>query len=443
MWYQEKQDYLSSHFEEITPKDFYRELFPAGTFEIEVGHQEEYEHTGKGNGFLVYMKPNGEKTTRMIFDDLSEIYKYLDNECAFLSPISYFGRHRTMANARLLFAMVFDLDNVSYEQLELLFGWTVAHGAIPQPTYVVNSGNGVHLYYVFDSPIPMYPNIQKALKEMKYALTTRIWNEDTSQLKERQYQGINQGFRLVGSYTKNRERVTAWRTGGRISLAVLSQFVDEKYRIADTFYHSKMTLEQARKKYPRWYEQRIEQGRQKGSWTCKRALYDWWLRQLYLVAHHHRYHYVKCLAIYGVKCGVSLEEVRRDAYRFQKPLNDINPSDPFTEDDIKSALEMYQECWKSYPRDDIEKTSGIPCPANKRNGRSQQQHLEIARATQAIQEKYDKGNWRDGNGRKSVRKGVLEFLMMNPSVSYKEFCTETGLKKSVFYKYKKECKIYM
>ena len=35
---------------------------------------------------------------------------------------------------------------------------------------VVNSGTGLHLYYVLEEPIPMYPHNQKCLKELKYCL---------------------------------------------------------------------------------------------------------------------------------------------------------------------------------------------------------------------------------------------------------------------------------
>lgn len=32
---------------------------------------------------------------------------------------------------------------------------------IPKATFVVNSGTGLHLYYVLTEPIPMYPQNQK------------------------------------------------------------------------------------------------------------------------------------------------------------------------------------------------------------------------------------------------------------------------------------------
>ena len=57
---------------------------------------------------------------------------------------------------------------------------------IPKATFIVNSGTGLHLYYVLTEPVPMYPQNQKTLKELKYALTRQIWNRFTSSIREPQ-----------------------------------------------------------------------------------------------------------------------------------------------------------------------------------------------------------------------------------------------------------------
>ena len=432
--YEEKEIYLS-RFPSAASADFYRDLFPVGSFEPETGYQESYEHTGKGNGFIVYETEDGKKHTRMVFDDLSEIEKALDYKTAFMSAISYFGRNRSAENAREMYALIFDLDEVGEEEIRLLFtAWIEGMGGrVPRPTYIVNSGGGIHLYYVFENPVPLYPNIQKQLKKLKYALTDKIWNGDTSQLKLKQFQGINQGFRLVGSKTKHGETVRAYKTGERVSLAYLSQFVGEESRITDSLYHSKLTLEEARKRFPDWYEQRIVQKRQKKNWTCKRDLYDWWKGKRHLAEVHHRYFYLMSLAVYAYKSGVSFEELQADAAEMQPLLNHVSPENPFTMDDVNSALEMYQECYRTFPRKEIEKITGIEIPANKRNGRTQAKHLQGARAIRDINNE----NWRAGNGRKSAKEAVFKFLDMNPDGTAAEFCELTGMCRAVFFKYKK------
>ena len=408
--YQEKNDYFLNelNLKKTSSADFYRDIFPVNSFEARMGKLDIYPNTRKGNGFVVYTAENKAKHTRMVFDDHKEIEELLENECAFMSPISYYGKNRTAKNARQLFALTFDLDEVGRQELHLLL--TYHADSIPRPTYIVNSGGGIHLYYVLNEPMPMTPTNQRLMKELKFVLTSFMWNSDTSRLKDIQYQGLNQGFRLVGSKTKNGEEVTAWKVGEKVDVEYLIGFTPGELNL---YYHeyrfdSKLSLEEARKKYPEWYHQRIELGRTKKNWTCKRALYDWWKNQVQKVEVHHRYFYVMCLSCYAIKCGISEEELTKDAYSFLQYLNDKgrHENNPFTESDLKSALEMFQECYRTFPRADIEKISGIEIPKNKRNGRKQSTHLKMARAIQQIQ---DEGNGTKWNGRLSAEKVVFAF----------------------------------
>lgn len=444
-WFLEQTKSNYWKFSAAPAAEFYRDLFPEGTFEERVGHKFDYEKTNRGNGFIVYTVGEGEKErkhTRMVFDDLAELYELLDNPCAFMSPCSYFGRHRTAKNARYLYALAFDLDEVGREQIHLFFDFHVYQKHYPKPTYVVNSGGGVHLYYFFKEPIPMIPKNQKALKILKYELTARMWNEDTSELKEVQYQGLNQGFRLVGSKTKHGETVTCWKTGERVTVEELAEYIPKKNKadlgVLFRMWNSTMPLEEAKEKYPEWYEQRIVMGRKKMSWTNSVKLYDWWKRQAEKASYHHRYWYVFSLVVYAAKCGVPFEQVKQDAFELKDFLNNLNPENPFTDEDVLAALKAYDEEHKSFTRDEISKVTAIPIEKNKRNGRTQETHLKIARSTQTILHEANGTDWRKGNGRKSVQEKVIEFLNENPEAAYQEFCERTGLKKSVYYKYKKE-----
>lgn len=440
--YEEKEHFFNTwkydKFTSSSASEFYRDLFPVGTFEERVGHQENYEKTNKGNGFIVYTTEKDTKKTRIVFDDLKELFELQDNPCAFMSPIAYFGRNRTSANARMLYALTFDLDEVGEEELGNLFGFWVYQKRIPCPTYVVNSGGGVHLYYVLKNPMPMTPGNQKSIKKIKYALTERIWNGDTSRLKDRQYQGLNQGFRLVGSKTKHGELVTAWKTGERIAVEDFLNYIPQTVQAELKLFESKMSLEEARKKYPEWYHQRIELGRKKMSWTCNRALYDWWKKQIDQIELHHRYFFIMSLTIYAIKCGIEYEELEKDAFSFKEIMNRKAPENPFTDDDINSALEMYQECYKSFPRDEISKITAVEIKPNRRNGRSQADHLKMARF---IRDEVNQNvHWREGNGRPSLKDKVYKYLDKHPTDTKAEVIRGTGLSKPTVYKYYDECR---
>ena len=72
-----------------------------------------------------------------------------------------------------------------------------------------------------------------------------------------------------------------------------------------------MSIEEAKKKYPDWYERRVVRGEQRGRWTVKRDLYDWWLRKIETEIHvGHRFYGIMTLAIYAVKCGIDEDELR-------------------------------------------------------------------------------------------------------------------------------------
>lgn len=90
----------------------------------------------------------------------------------------------------------------------------------------------------------------------------------------------------------------------------------------------------------------------------------------------HRYYCVMALAIYGMKCSIPEERVREDASSFAQLLNRLNPSEPFLESDIESAMDCYDERYITFPRASIEKLTGISIPPRKRNGQDRATHLQ-------------------------------------------------------------------
>ena len=65
--YKLKNEWLGQFFEEVKPKEFYRAVFPEGSFERK-GHFED----GKPNGIITIVE-NDKAKNRIVFDDLSVI----------------------------------------------------------------------------------------------------------------------------------------------------------------------------------------------------------------------------------------------------------------------------------------------------------------------------------------------------------------------------------
>ncbi len=76
-------------------------------------------------------------------------------------------------------------------------------------------------------------------------------------------------------------------------------------------------------------------------------------------------------------------------------------------------------------------------PANKRNGQSQENHLEWARMTRDLRMKQQNKDWRDSNGRKPKKEQVRELLDSNQNASNKELQKLSGMSRTTIIKWKK------
>lgn len=436
--YLEKNFHLDKITNVVAPYDFYREIFPAGAFERK-GHFEDNKGNAiavtipkKESGIALQIEGNGRARRYTITDELDVLQELTETDFTIMSPISYFGRRRCAKNARYLYALTFDLDGVGMPQLRDVIH-QMNHSILPMATFIVNSGTGLHLYYVLKEPVPMYPSNQKYLKELKYSLTRQIWNRFTSTIREPQMQGIMQGFRVVGSGSKlGREYpVVAYRFGERIELDSLLVYIPdsngERQRLQGIMRKGRLSMEDAKEKYPDWYERRIVKKERRGRWTVKRDLYDWWLHRIEdEIKVGHRFYGIMTLAIYAKKCGIEEDELRRDAFALLQPYDSMSEDDVnrFTEDDVVCALEMFNEDYVTFPRNDIAKISGLTMSVNKRNYRKQNLHLRMARSNLAIMSD-DCGVALQG--RPSAQDTVQEWQTVHPTGTKKQCKDETGL----------------
>lgn len=454
--YKEKASFLSEL--EITPSIplvFYRDLFPLGSFEPSGDYS-----AGKGNGMLLQLFPSkGGKDSapaphpinRIIFDDLAVICDFQGKKDVLISPLSYFGKRKKKENARMAYAITIDLDYVGRSQLQDLLH-QAANKIVPLPTYIVNSGSGLHLYYIFEEPIPLYPNYQRFLYAIKTAVTMMVWNDFTSGVGSKgiQFQGITQGYRAVGSLSKLGKHypVTAYKVGSKITPDYLLSFIkfdDSIFPIStevakraskalaviktpelikeveDALCKEKtVSLKEAEKLWPDWYKRRIIEKEPPGHWKCSENVYNWWLKRISNEINvGHRYHAIFALGVYAVKCDIPLEKLRSDAYSLLEHFDALSVSDDnrFTKADVEAALKVVNDKKEAvrYKTVQLSRMSGIEIKNNKRNHRKQYQHLELARYTQ----KLDGINWREGNGRPSKETEIREYLQQHPGETNK------------------------
>ena len=450
--YREVEELLAFHYQEIEGEEFYKYIFP--------NNQDEGEMSGdysKPNAIYLYKDPKDEGTERklrrriMLNDTWEEDYKEFieNNPMTLCSGLAYRGRVNRLEYAQQMNALVFDLDSVGKNELMNLFsriGKKPGLRRLPQPTFIVMSGTGLHIYYVFEKPIALYPNIKLQMKQLKYDLTFKMWEyKATSQEKQIQYQSINQGFRMVGSRNDKYDLpVKAFKTGDKVTLDYINAYVDDienQVDIKRRFRPSQYTKEEAKEKFPEWYQRVVvEKNRNQKKWDIKRDLYDWWLRQSSKVKGGHRYFYLMCMVIYAVKCNIPKEEVEEDMYDKFDELRKIEHSNPLEEEDIKSALETYDRQYYNFTIHDIEKLTDIRIDRNKRNYRKQNLHLQIARSTQKIL--YPDDEWRNKEGRPkgsgTKEDLVMDYIANNPNDNPTEIARNLGISRPTVYKYLKK-----
>ncbi len=433
---------------ECSAMDVYSDMFHLGEHEI----QQDGEKPGsfKANPVGYWKNENKQKGHyRILFEDtFEEILEELQQaDFSLLNGLTYFGRKNLQENASKMYAMIIDYDGVTDKLLNnFLHGAFVKeHDIYPVPNYIALSGHGIHLYYLFENPISLYPNIKLQLKAFKYALIEKIWNIFTTEEEKKQFQGINQGFRVIGGKTKIAGvRVRAFRMQVHpYSLDELGKYIPEASRVDEKklWKESRMTIQEAREKYPEWYEKKVIRKESRSYWRCKEDLYQWWIEKIKAGAtYRHRYFSIMCLAIYGVKCGKRKEEVEADALSLVPFLNDINPQEPFTEQDVYSAMECFDLRYCTFPINDIVKISGIPIEKNKRNGRKQAVHLRseywenskgrpetnVCRQNRELALQYMREHG-EIKGRPSALNTIIDYLELNSCATKKEIKEHTGL----------------
>ena len=386
----------------------------------------------------------------IVFNDLDFLEELKDRKFVITSPLTYIGRNRTANNSRFLYALAFDLDGVGQKEINNLF-YQFSKGIAPKPNIVVSSGNGLHLYYIIQEPIALFYNIKKIMKKFKKGMIDLLWRYgETSNIKKRQYQGIFQGFRIPETQTKFGKKVRAFYLPNQEfwSIRSLNRWVNGDELLSDKeletiekacYISNRLSLKEAKEKYPDWYERRIVKGdKSRKKWHIKRDLYDWWKRKIInneSVVEGHRYYCVMSLAMYGYKCDIPYEEVKRDANNLLKEMDEktTDENNHFTKEDIEDALRAYKESYMTFPRKDIEILTGLLIPPNKRNGRKREAHIKIMNY---IRDEINQNkNWRNTKGRPSKLNDVIEYLILNQNATKYGCIKDTGLSKMTVYKY--------
>lgn len=461
-WYEQKRKLMGEAYTEVTPEEFYRDLFPEGSIQKRGDMSDD-----RGNAMvdIITYYPNDRRYSRkyVMTDDLGAL-KYMQavkdtkelSRMCLCSPVSYYGVHKNNNMAHELYAVVLDLDYVGLQQLKNVMK-QIGNGVrcIP-PNYIVNSGRGLHLYYLLEEPIPCYKYMIEQLSKFKAVMQNFTWNETSSLYPDKPDHGaITQAFRMVGSETKlgreyivraykvmderwTIEKLYAW-IQTRAKLWVKDCPLPELREPIEVYRkRHPLTMAEAKKKYPDW-----DPYSKSKKWTCKPDLYYWWIDQIKKKAIvGGRYYAVLALAAYGSKCDIPLKQIEKDAVELVPYLDGLtnDETNHFTKADAMDALSFFKnnrkEVTYKLTRNRISELSKIDIQPNKRNGRKlKTTHQQYRRGIKALKIQLGESDEWDKGGRPEKSKIVEKWRKEHPDGKKADCIRETGLSKPTVYKW--------
>ena len=412
--------------------DFYRSIFEGGLPDENKKYaKDEYL------GILLTVGPEKNQIRKRLVDytfkPLQSVINHpREGTTSFLSPVTYAGNSKSIQNARFMHAMCIEVDDLLEEPAEdgtvrftgldhLIGEWE--RGAIPKPTYIVSSGNGIHLYYQFVDRLPMYAPNERKFMNMRRELSPMLWSAGLSTSKV-QIQSTVQGYRVVGSITKSGKICRAFQVGDKVTLDYLNSFLSEENRAVDLQWGPKnCSRDYAKEHYPEWWAAQQEKKKRRKEegpphYIINRAVYDNWKKRIEVeVEVGHRAGCMMTLAIYALKCDIPEEELIRDIEYFSEYFDSltVDENNHFTLEEGMAALKYYHNPqYYTYPNTSISYRSGIEITPVKRNYLPRAEHLKMCRERSAA--------------KTSKREAVREWRLANPD-GRKADCVRSGISK--------------
>lgn len=489
--------FLPSFFEELKPREFYQKLFSALPLEkegemlqgyyhpvvqaVNVKASKEYKELTQHFKDKGHPKPQAEawkrikhkhypfvSTTFKLYDGLEYVDTITsypnDDNFFFLSPITYIGKRRTKDNARMLYALCIEIDNlVVREGVQTGFYSLIKQMKndryLPSPTLIAWSGNGLHLYYVLKTPVALFKATARSINKFRKLLIRRIWNSSVTEsykLKDIQWETIFQGFRMVGTPTKralkehNGEvcRGFIFKEGKTWTLEELWSYGKkadlEKLKEADQ--QPKHTLAMMRNEYgDKWVEEHFtKRGKWKGLppkfWKVNEGFYRSFLQKIYDETEEgHRFNALCMLSAVGWKCGIDDERIENDMNALKDYFNSREYIEPLKDSDVFDALTYRKnqgDELNKYKNEYLTENAGVsPYPERKRNGRKLLDHINRVNQLRSFRKNELGEDEYKNNGRPTKQAKIKIYREENPEASMYQCVKDTGLSKNTVKKW--------
>ena len=349
-----------------------------------------------------------------------------DRSDMLLGGTDYFNNWISKRSARNVNALIIDLDNVYSGTLQqaLIRDWADANGKpMAKPSFVVNSGTGLHLYYVFNRPVPAYHRCLADIDAVYRALAVQ---QSHRNFIRRQVQWFGQDFRIAGGLNKYGWTNAVYRIGDLWDPDELAKAVGlPNIRLP------KYGVDARRKKTGRQASKHGARSKT-GGWKTNAAFYRYALEGCRAKTKEgHRYTSMCALTTIGWKCGIPKGQIEADLHGLLADYN-ADCKNKVMEKEIYSAMKMYNDKAMLTTRNSLEEWQGWVYTPIKRNHRKRAVHLKIARNTLAI---LNEDNGKALQGRPNKQAVVEDWQRSHPEGRKADCIRDTGLSKPTVFKY--------
>ena len=387
---------------------------------------------------------DGDETKHMVKMSIDEALEQAESRNdVLLGGSTYFKEFVSKQTAKDVHAFIIDMDNVWSGVLlrALQDDWNTEKETLPKPTYIVNSGTGLHLYFLLDEPIPHYQCNAEGIDSLYRALAVQ---QTTKRIYlQKQVQWFGQDFRMAGSLNKYGWRNEVFKVGEKWDIDELGKAVGLK-DVHFVRYGEKRTK-------PVSERQRTKNRPKRTGWRCNRGFYDYTLERCRNETKEGtRYMSMCALTVIAWKCNVPIAEVERDLLGLLPNYND-GAARQIKPQEVQHALRMYNEKamltqssrlhdwvgWEWHPK--TTRHYGKQVFRRKKSDEARAKglsntNLEV-RAWNVRDNMYPDGEWRNKVGAPSKASQVRAWREAHPAGRKADCIRETGISKPTVLKW--------
>lgn len=414
--FREKDGVLSTYAERVSAVTLYEDIF--GDLETVV------PVTMLGDA-------GGKKVQRMQIADALEWAAGRND--VLMGGATYWNDWVSKRSTRNIHAFIIDLDNAYSGVFKRILqdDWKNANGKVyPKPTYIANSGAGLHLYFVFEEPIPGYKRLIPTVDKLYRTLAK---DEAVRPYTEEQIQWYGQQFRTVGGGSKYGDTITAYRYGPKWNPDELAKF----YGIDFHFPRRGETLPALPKMELAEPTKRPRKTTGRGGFVTHRGFFDSSLENCKAKTQKgHRYYSMCALAAIAWKSGIERAELE-EALLSLLPIYNKRGDDTIKDWEVRGALKMFGPDAIRANRPRLESWMGWAYQPSiqRRRGKDyigQEKHLILARAMKQTRKTI---GIMKPEGKPSARQTVADYMAAHPGATKTEVKKATGLTYPTIRKY--------